>query len=95
MNEAIREFIKNCKVVKTIPRDMTICVSRAENYDLELDKKIWKLEANRSEVRDVHCECGQQVVMSNKVYKEYIANERENRVLCTDCTLKEFSKKDA
>jgi len=94
--DAIIQFIKKCKVAKNISKDMTICVSRAATYDLEQDKKFWKLEGNRSEVRDVNCsDCGHQVVMSNNVYRDYIANERENRVLCMDCTFKEFNKKTA
>ena len=86
---AIIDFLKKCKVVKRISKDHTICVALSQGFDLELDKAVWKLEGNRSEVRDVFCSgCSRQVVMSNNAYRDYLENERANEVLCMECVLK-------
>lgn len=85
------DFLKKCKVVKSIPKDSVICVTRAESFDSETDKKVWKLEGNRSQVRDIDCsDCGHQVVMSNNAYRDYIKNQRANEVLCMECALKKM-----
>lgn len=85
------DLLKKCKVVKRISKDHVICVARADGYDLEGDKRFWKLEGNRSQVRDINCStCGHQVVMSNSVYKDYIANERVNEVRCMQCLIKKI-----
>lgn len=66
----------------------TLLCTRAEGFDEARNQRIWLMEENRSAPRDVRCaECGEFVVMSNGLYKRFVAAGRLNVVLCDVCVI--------
>lgn len=87
------EFFKKVEMVDKVPTDCVIVVCLAKGYDVGGDNEFWKLEANKSQIRDVVCfYCKNEVVMSNKAYGDYISNDRKNKVACIGCLNKDLAK---
>ncbi len=93
MYEALKTFLEKATPVDSIPADCIILVQRAKGYDIERDNKFWKIEGNKSQVRDIVCAyCSHQVVMSNNAYRDYLANGKKNKVVCAECMKLELKK---
>ena len=90
----LKDFLRKATFVERVPTDCIIVVQRAKGYDIERDNKFWKLEGNKSQIRDIDCSyCLRQVVMSNNAYRDYLANGKKNKVMCAECMKLELKTK--
>lgn len=73
-----------------IPDEAVIVVTLAEDgFDPARDREVWKLEANRSAVRDVTCrKCGKQVIMSDGMFGRLVEGKiKPHQIVCGRCLL--------
>lgn len=84
----LKGFIEqnNVKVVKDIPDDAKIVVTRVKDFDPE-SNSVWLIDANKSYSREgLGCgKCGDPVVMSNGAYERYLKNPKPENIICNKC----------
>ncbi len=94
MDKTFKKLFERATAVGHVPADAIIVVQLAKGYDIKRDNEFWENERDRSQVRDIVCShCLRQVVMSNRGYKDYLANDKKNEVICAEGLKLELNKR--
>jgi ribosomal protein S27AE len=95
LRRMIREFLKlpNVRVMKEMPEEHDIIIATAvADFDPK-SNDLWVISANKSYARDEICmDCGRQVVMSDGMYAGYVAAQRQAKIKCGKCFIRQIKE---